>query len=129
MSIEKEECGKSMPPNEAIINLIVQIVKNTPGVYDFSTRFYDEVVDGISGTFGGKQRHPGITLKQSKEGLQINLYLIVHSVPLVALAKEIQKTIVDRMKQEYHAYVHRVNIKIESVYVEEGMTHERNKKT
>ena len=58
----------------AILQLILHTIEDMPEIHSLSTRFYDNVMEGITRNFGGK-KVPGISIKHKKDVLEINVYI------------------------------------------------------
>lgn len=60
----------------AILQLILHTIEAMPEIHSLSTRFYDNVMEGITRNFLGK-KVPGISIKHKKDILEINVYINV----------------------------------------------------
>ena len=58
----------------AILQLILHTIEDMPEIHSLSTRFYDNVMEGITRNFGGK-KVPDISIKHKKDVLEINVYI------------------------------------------------------
>lgn len=99
----------------AIASLVEQTVLSIDGVSEFSHRFYNDVMDGITERFGTK-RVPGITIKHTKKTLKINIYIIVAlKRNFIELSNEIKLKVYTSLNTTFQIKPDVININIEGV--------------
>lgn len=104
--------------NNVIIDVVERAVFQTEGVWRLSSRFYDEVVEGITEKFGSK-RKPGIGIKNTKNGLEVNVYIIVNlSRNFISICNDMQANIYNALQLMLDIKASTINISIEGVHLE-----------
>lgn len=101
--------------DSVILDMATRVLIKIPGVHSLSTRFIDEVMDGIGQKFG-KKPLPGMNLKHRKDGLEINIYFrAYYGYQLIDLSKKIQKEIRQHLEHMLSLKDVKVDVHIEGL--------------
>jgi uncharacterized alkaline shock family protein YloU len=114
------------PQDQSLLESIRNLVLSSPAIHALSPRFRDEVEDKLA-TPLRKERLPGINLKKTKDGLEINLYLqAVYGYKLIDVAHSLQESIGQLVQEDHQLDSVKVDVHFERL-IEDASKQEGDK--
>lgn len=114
------------PQDKNLLEAIRNLVLFSPAIHALSPRFRDEVEDKLA-TPLRKERLPGINLKKTKDGLEINLYLqAVYGYKLIDVAHSLQESIGQLVQEDHQLDSVKVDVHFERL-IEDASKQEGDK--
>lgn len=108
--------------DSVIIDVATKTLATIPGIHSLSTRFYDELVEGITHAFGQRSL-PGINVKHRKGFIEINIYIkALYGYNLIELSKQLQLEIKQTLKNMLDLNHVKVDVHIEGIVKEKEPT-------
>lgn len=109
--------------DDAILQLIVHTIESMPEIHSLSTRFYDNVMEGITRNFLGK-KVPGISVKNKKDILEINIYINArYGCKLNDTARHLRQALQQELLNTLGIKSTRIDIHFENLIIAEEENH------
>lgn len=114
------------PQDQTLLKAIRNLVLSSPAIHALSPRFRDEMEDKLA-TPLRKERLPGINLKKTKDGLEVNLYLqAVYGYKLIDVAHSLQESIGQLVQEDHQLDSVKVDVHFERL-IEDASKQEGDK--
>lgn len=102
--------------DNVIATMALRTALAVKGIHSVSTRFYDDVVGGISGRLGQKTSIRGVTIKHKKGIMEVNLYLnVIYGNQVRDVARTVQQNIRTALETMLDITGARINVNIEGL--------------